>query len=163
MSATTIAIVIQMEVEPYNTLLMQNKDVWTTFDLYVGRRYLHVCEEHGRVRTVRLHVLHGVPLINEVLVRCHMALIVTDPGEEETAWIVVMTSCHFANLMQGLQGRPASTQGKKKYIEFLCWLVAFNRHFFKCWHLPHGLHRDWFEDVNSVNSGHTEAPVVKEL
>lgn len=51
-----------------------------------------------------LHVSHGVPLIDAVLVGGHTALIVTDPGQEETARVVVMTPSHLANLMQGLQG-----------------------------------------------------------
>lgn len=36
-----------------------------------------------------------------------MALIVTDPREEEAPWIVIVAPCHFTSLMQTLQSRPS--------------------------------------------------------
>lgn len=36
-----------------------------------------------------------------------MALIVTDPREEQTPWIVIVAPCHFTSLMQTLQSRPS--------------------------------------------------------
>lgn len=54
-----------------------------------------------------LHVLHGIPLVDRRLVRVDVALIVTDPREEQTPWIVIVASCHFTSLMQTLQSRPS--------------------------------------------------------
>lgn len=36
-----------------------------------------------------------------------MALIVTDPREEQAPWIVIVAPCHFTSLMQTLQSRPS--------------------------------------------------------
>lgn len=68
---------------------------------------LHICEEGGRVGPVGLDILHGIPLVDRRLVRVDVALIVTDPREEEAPWIVVVAPCHFTSLMQTLQSRPS--------------------------------------------------------
>lgn len=47
-----------------------------------------------------LHILHGVPLIDAHLVRGDPALIVADPGEEQTTWVVVVTTGHLACFMK---------------------------------------------------------------
>lgn len=74
--------------------------------------HLHIGEEHRGIGTVRLHVLHGVPLIDERLVGGDPALIVADPGEEQAARVVVVTPSHLARFMERLEGRPASERRK---------------------------------------------------
>lgn len=76
--------------------------------------YLHVREENWRVGTVWLHVLHGVPLVDAGLVGGDPALIVADPGEEQAAWKVVMTTGHLAGFMEWLEGWPVRKKTKKK-------------------------------------------------
>lgn len=46
-----------------------------------------------------LHILHSIPLIDRGLVRVDVALIVTDPREEEAPWVVIVASCHLTRLM----------------------------------------------------------------
>lgn len=53
-----------------------------------------------------LDILHGIPFVDRRLVRVDMALIVTDPGEEEAAWVVVVDPSHFAGFVKALQGGP---------------------------------------------------------
>lgn len=62
--------------------------------------YLHIREEQGRIGAVRLHVLHGVPLVDAYLVGGNPALIVADPGKEQAAWEVVVTAGHFTCFVQ---------------------------------------------------------------
>lgn len=76
-------------------------------------RHSHIREEHGRIGAVWLHVLHGVPLVDAYLVWGDPALIVADPGEEQAAWEVVVTTSHLASLMEWLEGRPAGDGGRK--------------------------------------------------
>lgn len=57
---------------------------------------------------MRLHILHGVPLVDARLVGADPALIVADPGEEQASREVVVTTSHLAGFMEGLEGRPAS-------------------------------------------------------
>lgn len=64
---------------------------------------------------MRLQVLHGVPLVDERLVRGDPALIVADPGEEQAAREVVVTAGHFAGFMEGLQCRPLTERVKPRY------------------------------------------------
>lgn len=120
------------------------------------KHYSHISEQHGWVCTVGLHVSHGVPLIDAVLVGGHTALIVTDPGQEETAGVVVMTSGYFANLMQRLQGWPKSMCERENTLTLHKKSMKVQK---SCLyrHSPHGLHWDRFEDMDSANSGHTEA------
>lgn len=66
--------------------------------------YLHIREEHGRIRAVRLHVLHGVPLVDAYLVGGDPALVVADPGEKQAAGEVVVTASHFARFVKRLKG-----------------------------------------------------------
>lgn len=66
--------------------------------------YLHIREEHGRIGAVRLHVLHGVPLVDAYLVGGDPALVVADPGEEQAAGEVVVTTSHFTRLVKRLKG-----------------------------------------------------------
>lgn len=57
---------------------------------------------------MRLHVLHGVPLVDVCLVGGDPALIVANPGEEQAAWEIVMASGHLACFMERLERRPES-------------------------------------------------------
>lgn len=66
--------------------------------------YLHIREEHGRIRAVRLHVLHGVPLVDAYLVGGDPALVVADPGEKQAAGEVVVTTSHFTRFVKRLKG-----------------------------------------------------------
>lgn len=52
---------------------------------------------------MRLHVLHGVPLVDAVLVGRDPALVVADPGQKQAAGVVVMATGHLAGFMEGLQ------------------------------------------------------------
>lgn len=82
--------------------------------------YLHIREEHGRIGTVWLHILHGVPLIDAYLVGGDPALIVADPGEEQAAWEVVVTTSHLARFMEWLEGWPTTewVGGEKKRMRY---------------------------------------------
>lgn len=66
--------------------------------------YLRIREEQGRIGAVRLHVLHGVPLVDAYLVGGNPALIVADPGKEQAAWKVVVTTGHLTRFVQRLKG-----------------------------------------------------------
>lgn len=71
----------------------------------------HVSEEDGRVGAVGLDVLHGVPLVDADLVGGDLALVVADPGQEQTAGEVVMATSHLTRLVERLQGRPGGGTG----------------------------------------------------
>lgn len=73
--------------------------------------YSHVGEEDGRVGAVGLDVLHGVPLVDADLVGGDLALVVADPGQEQTAGVVVVTAGHLTRLVERLQGRPGGGTG----------------------------------------------------
>lgn len=75
--------------------------------------YSQVCEENGWVGTMWLDVLHGVPLIDTELVGWDSALVVADPGQEQAAWIVVMTTSHLTCFVERLKGRPEAHGDKK--------------------------------------------------
>ena len=66
--------------------------------------YSQVCEEDGRIGTVRLDILHGVPFIDAELVGGDPALVVADPGQKQAAWVVVMAASYLTGFVQGLQG-----------------------------------------------------------
>lgn len=72
------------------------------------RACLHsqVSEEDWGVGAVRLHVLHGVPLVDADLVGGDAALVVADPGQEQGARVVVVAAGNLAGFVQRLQGRP---------------------------------------------------------
>lgn len=76
--------------------------------------YSQVCEEDGWIGTVRLHVLHGVPLVDTELVGCHPALVVADPGQKEAAWVVVMATSHLAGLVERLEGWPEADSEREE-------------------------------------------------
>lgn len=46
-----------------------------------------------------LDILHGIPLVDRRLVGVDMALIVTDPREEEAPWVVIVAPCYLASFM----------------------------------------------------------------
>lgn len=75
--------------------------------------YSHVGEEDGRVGAVGLDVLHGVPLVDADLVGGDLALVVADPGQEQTAGEVVMATSHLTRLVERLQSRPGRGSGEK--------------------------------------------------
>lgn len=58
-----------------------------------------------------MDVLHGVPLVDARLVRGDPALVVADPGQEQTAGVVVVTAGHLTRLVERLQGRPGGGTG----------------------------------------------------
>lgn len=68
--------------------------------------YSQVCEENWWVGTVRLHILHGVPLVDTELVGWDPALVVADPGQKQAAWVVVMAAGHLACFVEWLEGWP---------------------------------------------------------
>lgn len=132
--------------------------------------YLHVREENWRVGTVWLHVLHGVPLVDAGLVGGDPALIVADPGEEQAAWKVVMTTGHLAGFMEWLEGWPVRKKTKKTKT----WLLnemGKNRNQRTIeistavpiiqYDSPHGLHRNRLEYMHPVVSWYTETPVSR--
>lgn len=82
--------------------------------------YSQVCEEDGRIGTVRLDVLHGVPLVDAGLVGGHPALVVADPGQEQAAWVVVVAAGHIARFVERLEGGPEahSEEEDDKSIKF---------------------------------------------
>lgn len=43
--------------------------------------------------------MHSIPLIDRGLVGVDVALIVTDPREEEAPWVVIVASGHLTRLM----------------------------------------------------------------
>lgn len=51
-----------------------------------------------------LHVLHGIPLIDAVLLRGDMGLVITNPCQKETPWVVIMAPGNLTCFVQGLQG-----------------------------------------------------------
>lgn len=58
-----------------------------------------------------MDVLHGVPLVDADLVRGDLALVVADPGQEQTTGVVVVTAGHLARLVERLQGGPGGGTG----------------------------------------------------
>lgn len=80
--------------------------------------YSQVCEENGWVGTVRLDVLHGVPLIDTELVGWDSALVVADPGQEQAAWVVVMATSHLASFVERLEGWPVADSEKEQDSHF---------------------------------------------
>ena len=63
---------------------------------------------------MRLDVLHCVPLVDPKLVRGHLALVVADPRQEQTAGEVVMATGHLARLVERLQRRPRERETETK-------------------------------------------------
>lgn len=66
--------------------------------------YSQVCEKHGRLGTVRLHILQGIPLVDAELVGRDPALVVADPGQKQAAWVVVVAAGHLARFVERLKG-----------------------------------------------------------
>lgn len=64
-----------------------------------------------------MDVLHGVPLVDADLVRGDLALVVADPGQEQTAGVVVVTAGHLTRLVERLQGRPGGAQVEREEEE----------------------------------------------
>lgn len=64
-----------------------------------------------------MNVLHGVPLVDARLVRGDPALVVADPGQEQTAGEVVMATSHLTRLVERLQGRPGGAQVEREEEE----------------------------------------------
>ena len=67
---------------------------------------LHVGEEDRGVGAVGEDVLHGIPLVDAELIGGEATLVVADPGQEQAAWVVVVTAGHVAGLVERLQRRP---------------------------------------------------------
>lgn len=85
--------------------------------IYVVIPFLHysqVCEENRWIGTVRLDVLHGVPLVDTELVGGDPALVVADPGQEQAAWVVVMTASHLARFVERLEGWPEADSEREE-------------------------------------------------
>lgn len=61
--------------------------------------HLQVGKQHRWVRSVGLHVLHGIPLIDAVLVRGYTGLVVTNPCQKEASWVVIMAPGYLTCLM----------------------------------------------------------------
>lgn len=68
--------------------------------------YSQVCEEDGRIGTVRLDILHGVPFVDTDLVGRDPALVVADPGQEQATWVVVVAASHLTSFVERLEGWP---------------------------------------------------------
>lgn len=83
---------------------------------HVVTLYSQVCKENRWVGTVRLDVLHGVPLVDTGLVGWDSALVVADPGQEQAAWVVVMATSHFACFVERLKGWPEADNMKEQHL-----------------------------------------------
>lgn len=46
-----------------------------------------------------LHVLHGIPLVDAVLLRGDMGLVVTNPRQKEASWVVIMAPGYLTSFV----------------------------------------------------------------
>lgn len=73
------------------------KKTGTSITLVCVYVYPHsqVSEKHRWVRTMGLDILHGIPLVDAVLLRGDVRLVVTNPRQKEASGVVIMAPGHL--------------------------------------------------------------------